>query len=109
MHVTGDSSLFPQDVWGRISDEFNLSSRELQIIQLILEDEKEFAIAQRLGISIHTVHTHLERLYHKLGVSSRVQLVVCLMRMALKLLGMPGSILEPICGNRSAGQCPLAN
>jgi DNA-binding CsgD family transcriptional regulator len=32
-------------------------------------------IADHLGISPHTVHTHIERLYRKVGVASRVSLV----------------------------------
>ena len=35
-----------------------------------------YAIALELGISQHTVHTYLSRLYRKLGVTSRVQLVL---------------------------------
>jgi DNA-binding NarL/FixJ family response regulator len=51
-----------------------LSPRESQIVQHVLLDEKERAIAAKLGISTHTVHTHLRRIYAKLGVSSRVEL-----------------------------------
>ena len=29
-----------------------------------------------LAISVHTVHTHVARVYHKLGVSSHVDLVI---------------------------------
>jgi DNA-binding CsgD family transcriptional regulator len=67
---------FPQHVWDRLAQALKLSGRETQIIRSILQDRKETAIAADLGISPHTVHAHLERLYHKLGVSSRVQLVV---------------------------------
>lgn len=50
-----------------------LSRRESEILRYILEDEPEVAIAELLNISQHTVHTHLERLYRKLGVNSRCQ------------------------------------
>jgi DNA-binding CsgD family transcriptional regulator len=58
----------------------SLSPRELQIVQHILFDEKEQTIAARLGISVHTVHTHLKRIYAKLGVSSRVELILQIFR-----------------------------
>jgi DNA-binding NarL/FixJ family response regulator len=59
-----------------IANSLRISDRELEIIQGIFDDRKEFAIADELKISMHTVHTHLERLYRKLGVSSRVALVL---------------------------------
>ena len=62
--------------WKDISSALRLSPRELEITQGIFDDRKELAIARQLGISAHTVHSHIERLYRKLDVSSRVQLVV---------------------------------
>jgi DNA-binding NarL/FixJ family response regulator len=69
-------SIVPHDAWKVIAKALSISGRELQIIQGVFDDQKEFAIAQELTISVHTVHTHLERLYRKLGVSSRVALVL---------------------------------
>ena len=54
----------------------NLSPRETDIIRHLSADEPEASIAHRLGISRHTVHSHVERLYRKLGVNSRVQVVL---------------------------------
>ena len=68
-------SVFPDDTWRALAVALNLSERELQIVQAVFDDDKESVIAADLGISSHTVHTHLERLYRKLGVSSRVSLV----------------------------------
>jgi len=46
----------------------NLTARELQIIRGLLEGRHEEAIAHELGISRHTVHTHIGRVYKKLNV-----------------------------------------
>ena len=62
--------------WRSIGRSLKLSPRELQIVRCLFDDDTEAAIALRLGISSHTVHTYLERLYRKVGVSSRVALVV---------------------------------
>ena len=62
--------------WESVGETFGLSRRELQILRYVFEDQKEYAIALELGISQHTVHTYLGRLYRKLGVTSRVQLVL---------------------------------
>lgn len=62
--------------WARISASLKLSSRESQIAFLVLTDVSENTIADRLSISKHTVHSHIERLYRKLAIRSRSQLVV---------------------------------
>jgi DNA-binding CsgD family transcriptional regulator len=59
-----------------IASSLQISDRELQIIQEIFDDRKESAIADDLTISVHTVHTHLGRLYRKLGVSTRAGLIL---------------------------------
>jgi DNA-binding CsgD family transcriptional regulator len=61
--------------WQDIVSHFKLSPREAEIVALVLKDRSEREIASQLGISTHTVHTYLERLYRKLAVRSRTQLV----------------------------------
>jgi DNA-binding NarL/FixJ family response regulator len=72
--------LLCDEEWQAISCELKLSGREIDILRCVVEDEKESAIAQRLAISVHTVHTHLHRLYRKLGVSSRLDVIVLIFR-----------------------------
>ncbi len=62
--------------WLSVSQCLKLSEREFEIVQGIFDDQTESEIADSLGISQHTVHTHLERLYRKSRVSSRTQLIV---------------------------------
>jgi DNA-binding CsgD family transcriptional regulator len=77
VHVTPlGRAVFPDDVWRDLAKELRLSGRESEILLGIFDDQKESSIAATLGISTHTVHSHLERLYRKLRVSSRVTLVV---------------------------------
>ena len=71
-----DRSILSPNAWRRIANSLRISDRELQIIQEIFDDQKESAIARDLRISVHTVHTHLERLYRKLGVSTRGGLIL---------------------------------
>lgn len=100
-HVLGD------DAWRAIASRLDLSPREIEITAGIVADLKESAIAQQIGISTHTVHTHLERLYHKLAVCSRVELVVRIYQTYLGLVNEPGSQLAPLCPQWSSGRCPL--
>ncbi len=45
-----------------------LSSREVEALQLIAEGKANKQIAAELGISIKTVEKHRQRLMHKLGI-----------------------------------------
>ncbi|TWU20356.1 helix-turn-helix transcriptional regulator [Bythopirellula polymerisocia] len=102
-------SLFSLDVWSCIAQQLSLSERELQISQGVFDDKKESVIAQELGISPHTAHTHLERLYHKLRVNSRVELIVRLAECHLWLCQDPDSPVPPICHRHNSGDCPFCS
>lgn len=52
-----------------------ISTRELSIILLLQEEKSLEEIAKYLMVSIGTVHTHIRRLYHKLGATSKDELV----------------------------------
>jgi DNA-binding CsgD family transcriptional regulator len=67
--------MFPNEAWFLLTRSLRLSHRESQIVQAMFDDHKESAMASDLGISPHTIHTHIERLYRKLSVTSRVALV----------------------------------
>ena len=99
--------MFGEQAWLEVARSLRLSPRELQILRGIFEDHTEFAIAVDLGISPHTVHTHIDRLHRKLGVVDRVTLILRVVDEFLSLTVAPGSILPSICANRAAGNCPL--
>ena len=53
-----------------------LASRESEVANLVAEGFPNKKIAQRLGITEHTVSNYLFRMYNKLGISSRVELTL---------------------------------
>ena len=83
--MSNGRSVFSAAEWVSLTHSLRLSRREFQIIQAIFDDEIEVSIALRLGISAHTVHTYLERLYRKLRVNSRCELLVRVFRQHLDL------------------------
>lgn len=101
------AAMFSEQAWGEIARSLKLSGRELQIVREVFDDHTESAIANHLNISLHTVHTHCERLYHKLAVTDRVKLVLRVTNESFTLTFAPESGLPPICANRVAGSCPL--
>jgi DNA-binding CsgD family transcriptional regulator len=62
--------------WKRIGRVLEFSPRESEIAALLLASHSDLEVASMLGISSHTVHSHLERLYRKLGVRSRSELLL---------------------------------
>ncbi len=59
-----------------------LTSRQDEILSLLLNGDTEVRIADRLGISLTTVKDHTKVLRSKFGVKSKVQLVMRAMRLA---------------------------
>lgn len=51
--------------------DYGLSSREREVLQLIVDGLLKKEIAARTGLSIHTVDAYLRRIYEKLHVQSR--------------------------------------
>jgi DNA-binding NarL/FixJ family response regulator len=69
-------SIFSRQEWREIQRRLKLSARQGQIVCLLLEGHKIYSVAMVLGISPDTVRAHLRRLYLKLGVSDRLDLVI---------------------------------
>src|SRR5947209_19038985 len=63
-----------------------LTPREQQVAQLLAGGLTNKEIAQRLGITEHTVKFHLNGLLRKLGVSTRTEAVVQAARLGLLIL-----------------------
>jgi DNA-binding NarL/FixJ family response regulator len=64
-----------------------LSKRELEVVRSLAEGLTNREIAERLGLSQHTIKNYLFRVYDKLGVSSRLELLF----MTLTQAGSPSS------------------
>jgi DNA-binding NarL/FixJ family response regulator len=103
------SRMLSEVAWSAIAVSMDLSLRHQQILQCIFDDEKEVMIADRLGISPHTVHTHVERIYGKLKVRSRLELVQLVLGEFLRLTADVTSGVSPICGYWVTQACPLCD
>jgi len=109
-HPKAGSALLSEADWAETARTLRLSGRELQIVRGVFDCRKETAIATDLGIAPRTVDTHLERLYRKLTVTTRVALVLRVMEEVLHAKAKPetwsGNVLAataPSCGPRAGG------
>jgi len=58
----------------------SLSRRQAEIANLVVAGKTSRKIAEALSLSPRTVEHHLEAIFNKLGVGSRVELVTALLR-----------------------------
>lgn len=65
-----------------------LTARQTRILQLVAAGNSDRAVARALGVSVRTVHTHLQHIYRALGVRSRTEALAHVR--ALVLGGGPG-------------------
>jgi len=101
------SAIFSDLAWDEVARNLRLSRREFDILRRMFDGLTESAIAAELSISLHTVHTHVERLHRKLHVTHQMALALRVVVEFLKLAVAPGSGVPPICARRAAGRCPL--
>jgi DNA-binding CsgD family transcriptional regulator len=68
--------VFVPGEWRSLASGLGLSPRECGIVRAVFDGDTEKRTAERLGLSPHTVHTYLWRIYRKLRVQSREELLV---------------------------------
>jgi DNA-binding CsgD family transcriptional regulator len=57
-----------------------MTKREAEVVRLAVEGLSNREIGQQLGLTEHTVKNYLFRVFDKLGVSNRVELVLSCLR-----------------------------
>jgi DNA-binding CsgD family transcriptional regulator len=105
--IAGESSILTPAEWQFLTTEWNLSARQLQILQGLFRGMSDKAISTQLAISPHTYRTHLRRLYNRLGVRDRQELLLAVfiglrsrcMAIRCPLLGLPqiGELTKKVC------------
>ena len=77
--------LFSHGQWRRLSSRLGLSRRQAQIAIRLASEMSRDDIGRELGITLETVRTHTRSLFQKLGVRSRVGLIISLIIQARQL------------------------
>ena len=85
--VTPESRKGLADLQVRL-DRTPLTKREKEVVALLVSGSSTRTIAAQTHLTVATVHTYLKRIYSKLGVHSRVELVA-------RMVGTEGSVPPP--------------
>jgi DNA-binding NarL/FixJ family response regulator len=56
-------------------NDYDLSSREIEVLKLTVDGYDYKAVAEKLFLSSHTVRKHIANIYHKLHVTSKAQAI----------------------------------
>ena len=65
----------------RLSD---LTPREMEVLQLLIDGKTNKAIASEMAVSEKTVEFHLENIYTKLGVRTRLMVSIWALRQGIE-------------------------
>jgi DNA-binding CsgD family transcriptional regulator len=63
---------------------FDITSREKDVVELIVSGASNNEIAEKLFISFHTVRRHLNNIYRKCNISERNELLVLIKEISIK-------------------------
>jgi two-component system nitrate/nitrite response regulator NarL len=85
-----------------------LSKREMEVVRSLAEGLTNREIAERLGLSQHTIKNYLFRVFDKLGVSSRVELLFMTLNQASPAQSLVPSLWENSTKGHSYDEATLA-
>ena len=71
--------ILTQPEWDRVVHSLPLAPRQADVTWQLLQGYGDKQIARNLGIAVPTVRTHLSRLFSRLKLQSRHELVLCVL------------------------------
>jgi DNA-binding NarL/FixJ family response regulator len=66
----------PCALWTQLVETLHLPPRQIRIVELILRNHCDKQIAATLGIKVPTLRTYVHRIYQRMGVSDRQELIL---------------------------------
>jgi DNA-binding NarL/FixJ family response regulator len=66
----------PADKWQQVMKSLDLPPQQIRIVELILRNNCDKQIAKALGVKVPTVRTYLHRIFARMNVADRLELVL---------------------------------
>ncbi len=66
----------PRPTWKKIAKKLDLTPQQTRVVELVLRDQSDREIADRLQLTVATVRTHLARTFDRTGTARRLGLVL---------------------------------
>lgn len=88
------------ETWSEVVATLSLTPQQSRIVALILKGHCDKQVAAHMGLCVPTVRTHLSRLFHRIDVNDRVELVLSVFAVALAAWSRRRN---PRCPGRSPG------
>jgi DNA-binding NarL/FixJ family response regulator len=76
MESVMEKHMFSPQEWVEMKQDLALPPRQADVVEHLLMGHSDKQIARDLGMSVPTVRTHLCRLFSRLGVQDRCELIV---------------------------------
>ncbi len=76
METITEKQVFSLQEWAELKRDLSLPPRQADVVEHLLLGHSDKQIARDLGMSVPTVRTHLCRLFARLGVADRCELIV---------------------------------
>jgi DNA-binding CsgD family transcriptional regulator len=75
-----DDDVFDDAEWNALTRALALSPKQVQIVRRVIQGMSDKRIALELNMSMATVRTHLSRLFAKLDIQNRNELILLVFR-----------------------------
>jgi DNA-binding NarL/FixJ family response regulator len=75
-----DPSKMDVEIENKIEERFSLTTREKEMLGMLLKGKSNKEISDLLFVSTETVKTHLQNIYRKLGVRSRMEVLALFLK-----------------------------
>ena len=76
MATTGHTRVVSEQEWLTLRENLGLSRQQAEIIRHILRGASDREIAEQMEISVSTVRTYMNRLFHKFHLNDRLKLAL---------------------------------
>ena len=73
------SSIFTDRQWAELAESLSLSPRQTDVVKCLFRGCGAKQIARHMGVSVSAVRTHLVRMFLKLDVADRIEIILCVL------------------------------